>query len=73
MVTYVFHYLFFTIIHLFSVGLLDFVGFVVNLLNRRNRRIDGTTVHDQKSASEKELLLVRMGVRKNTFFIIKGA
>jgi hypothetical protein len=59
-------------IHLFSVGLLGFVGFIVNLLNRPNRRTDGATVHDQKSASEKELLLVRMGVRKNTFFIIKG-
>jgi hypothetical protein len=62
---------------LFSVGLLGFVGFVVNLLNRT----DGATVHGQKSpskkvrpkkrirksVSEKKLLLVRMGVRKITF------
>jgi hypothetical protein len=52
-------------IHLFSVGLLGFVGFIVNLLNRL---IAGATVHALKSASEKELL-VRMGVRKITFFI----
>jgi hypothetical protein len=44
-------------IHLFSVGLLGFVGFLVNLLNRST---DGATVHALKSASEKELLLVRM-------------
>jgi hypothetical protein len=48
-------------------GLPSFVGFVVNVLNRPT---DGATVHGQKSASEKELLLVRVGV--NTFFI-KGA
>jgi hypothetical protein len=63
---------------LFSVGLRGFVGFVVNLLNRPT---DGAMVHGQKSPSEKvrpkkrvrksayekELLLVRMGVRKITF------
>jgi hypothetical protein len=42
-----------------AVGLLGFVGFVVNLLNRPT---DGATVYGQESASEKELLLVRMGV-----------
>jgi hypothetical protein len=46
-----------------------FLGFVVNLLNRPT---DGTTVHALKSTSEKELLLLRMGVRKITFFT-KGA
>jgi hypothetical protein len=46
-----------------------FVGFVVNLLNRPT---DGATVSVQKSASEKELLFVCLGVRKITFFI-KGA
>jgi hypothetical protein len=35
---------------LFSVGLVGFVGFVVNLLNRPT---DGATVHALKSASEK--------------------
>jgi hypothetical protein len=42
-----------------------FVGFFVNLLNRPT---DGTTVHALKSTSEKELLLLGMGVRKITFF-----
>jgi hypothetical protein len=37
-------------IHLFSVGLLGFVGFVVNLLNRPT---DGATVRVLKSACEK--------------------
>jgi hypothetical protein len=55
--------------HVFSVDLLGFVGFVVNLLNRPT---DGATVHSQKTASEKELLFIRMGVRKIPFFI-KGA
>jgi hypothetical protein len=54
---------------LFSVDLLGFVGFVVNLLSRPT---DGTTVDALKSASEKELFLIRMGVRKITFFF-KGA
>jgi hypothetical protein len=36
--------------HLFSVGLLGFVDFVVNLLNRPT---DGATVHALKSAYEK--------------------
>jgi hypothetical protein len=53
----------------FPVGLLGFVGFVFNLLNRPT---DGATVQGQKSAAEKELLFVRLGVRKITFFI-KGA
>jgi hypothetical protein len=63
-----------------NVRRLDFVGFVVNLLNGPT---DGATVNagfvgfivnvlTLKNASEKELLLVRMGVRKITFFI-KGA
>jgi hypothetical protein len=47
-----------------AVGLLSFVGFVVNLLNRPT---DGATVHGQESASEKELLLVRMGYIKAPF------
>jgi hypothetical protein len=52
---------------LFSGGLLGFVGFVVNLLNRPT---DGATAHGQKSASEKELVLVDgMGLPKITFFI----
>jgi hypothetical protein len=59
--------------HLSSVGLLGFVGFVLNLLNRPT---DGATFSIakcvRKSASEKELLFVRLGVRKITFFI-KGA
>jgi hypothetical protein len=42
---------------LFSVGLLGFVGFVVNY-----RSTDGASV------SEKELLFVRLRVRKITFF-----
>jgi hypothetical protein len=42
-----------------SGGLLGFAGFVVNLLNRPT---DGTTVQGQKSATEKELLFVRLGV-----------
>jgi hypothetical protein len=54
---------------MFSVGVFGFVGFVVNLLNRPT---DGATVKGQKSAAEKELLFVRLGVRKITFFI-KGA
>jgi hypothetical protein len=45
------------------------VGFVLSLVNKLT---DGVTVHGQKSASEKELLLVRVGVRKMTYFV-KGA
>jgi hypothetical protein len=57
---------------LFSVGLLGFVDFVVNLLSRPT---DGATIQGQKSASEKvrakkSLLFVRMGVRKITFFTV---
>jgi hypothetical protein len=51
---------------IFICGLLGFVGFVVNLLNRPT---DGATVHALKIAFEKELLLVRMGVHKITFLI----
>jgi hypothetical protein len=43
-----------------------FVGFVANLLNRPT---DGATVSVRKSASEKELLFVRLYVRKITVFI----
>jgi hypothetical protein len=45
-----------------TYGLLGFVGFVVNLLNRS---IDSVTIQGQKSTSEKELILVR----KITFLI----
>jgi hypothetical protein len=51
---------------IFICGLLGFVAFVVNLLNRPT---DGATVHALKIASEEKLLLVRMGVRKITFLI----
>jgi hypothetical protein len=51
---------------IFICGLLGFVGFVVNLLSRPT---DGAAVHALKIASEKELLLVRMGVHKITFLI----
>jgi hypothetical protein len=67
-------------LHLFSVGFLRFVGFIVNLLNRPT---DGATIQgqksaaekvgpkkfDRKSAGEKALLFVRLGVRKITFFL----
>jgi hypothetical protein len=54
---------------LFLVGLIGFYGFVVNLLNRPT---DGATISARKNVSKKELLFVRLGVRKITFFI-KGA
>jgi hypothetical protein len=44
---------------MFSVGLLGFVSFAVNLLNRPTY---GTTVQGQKSAAEKELLFVLLRV-----------
>jgi hypothetical protein len=43
--------------------IIGFVGFVANLLNRPT---DGATVSVRKSASEKELLFVRLWVRKIT-------
>jgi hypothetical protein len=60
--------------HLFSVGVLGFVGFVVNLLNRPT---DSTTGQGQESAAEKVLpkksfFSSALRVRKITFFI-KGA
>jgi hypothetical protein len=48
---------------------MEFVGFVANLVKRRT---DGATVSVLKSASEKELLFVRLRVRRITVFI-KGA
>jgi hypothetical protein len=46
--------------------IIGFVEFVADLLNRP---ADGATVSVRKSASEKELLFVRLYVRKITVFI----